>query len=72
MRMMADKHLVENHGSGIKAMLHAMRDANLEPPRFDDRRSSFKVVFMNRTLMNPEAILARYLSERPFQWAETN
>ena len=33
-----------------------MREANLEPPRFDDRRSSFKVTFRNHTLMNPEAI----------------
>jgi ATP-dependent DNA helicase RecG len=56
MRMMEDMHLVENRGSGIKAMLHAMRHANMEPPRFDDRRSSFKVVFMNHTLMNPEAV----------------
>jgi ATP-dependent DNA helicase RecG len=54
--MMEDMHLVENRGSGIKAMLHAMRDANLEPPRFDDRRSSFRVVFMNHTLINPEAV----------------
>jgi ATP-dependent DNA helicase RecG len=37
MRMMEDMHVVENRGSGIRAMLHAMRDANLEPPRFDDR-----------------------------------
>jgi ATP-dependent DNA helicase RecG len=56
MRMMEDMHLVENRGSGIKSMLHAMRAANLEPPRFDDRRSSFKIVFMNHTLMNPEAV----------------
>jgi ATP-dependent DNA helicase RecG len=41
MRLMEDVHLVENRGSGIKAMLEAMRQANLEPPRFDDRRSSF-------------------------------
>jgi ATP-dependent DNA helicase RecG len=53
---MEDMHLVENRGSGIKAMLHALREANLEPPRFDDRRSSFKVVFMNHTLMNPKAV----------------
>jgi len=33
-----------------------MREANLELPRFDDRRSSFKVVFMNHTLLNPEAV----------------
>ena len=56
MRMMEDMHLVENRGSGIKAMLHAMREANLEPPRFDDRRSSFQVMFHSHTLMNPESI----------------
>jgi ATP-dependent DNA helicase RecG len=33
-----------------------MRHANLEPPRFDDRRTSFWVTFRNHTLMNPEAI----------------
>ncbi len=30
--------------------------ANLEPPRFNDRRSSFLVTFCNHTMMNPEAI----------------
>jgi len=48
--------VVENRGSGIRAMLHALRAANLEPPRFDDRRSSFLVSFRNHTLMSPEAI----------------
>jgi ATP-dependent DNA helicase RecG len=56
MRLMEDLHLVENRGSGIKAMLEAMRNANLEPPRFDDRRSSFCVTFKNHTLMSPGAI----------------
>jgi ATP-dependent DNA helicase RecG len=56
MRMMEDMQVVENRGSGISAMLHAMREANLEPPRFDDRRASFKVTFRNHTLMTPEAI----------------
>lgn len=56
MRMMEDMHIVENRGSGIKAMLQSMREANLEPPRFDDRRSSFRVSFLNHTLMNPETI----------------
>jgi ATP-dependent DNA helicase RecG len=41
MRMMEDAHVVENRGSGIRAMLDALRGANLEPPRF---------------VMNPEAI----------------
>jgi ATP-dependent DNA helicase RecG len=56
MRMMEDLHLVENRGSGIRAMLEAMRQANLEPPRFQDRRSSFWVTFRNHTLMSPPAI----------------
>src|SRR5208283_3234146 len=43
MRMMEDVHIVENRRSGIKAMLQSMRDANLEPPRFDDKRTSFRV-----------------------------
>jgi ATP-dependent DNA helicase RecG len=56
MRMMEDMHVVENRGSGIRAMLQATREANLEPPRFDDRRTSFVVTFRNHTLMNPQAI----------------
>ena len=56
MRMMEDMQVVENRGSGISAMLHAMREANLEPPGFDDRRASFKVTFHNHTLMTAEAI----------------
>jgi ATP-dependent DNA helicase RecG len=53
---MEDMHVVENRGSGIKSMLQALRDANLEPPTFDDRRASFLVTFRNHTLLNPEAI----------------
>ena len=56
MRMMEDMHVVENRGSGIRAMLHALREANLEPPRFDDLRASFLVTFRNHTLLSPEAI----------------
>jgi len=56
MRLMEDLHLVENRGSGIRAMLEAMRRANLEPPRFDDKRSSFWVMFRNHMLMSPEAV----------------
>jgi len=56
MRLMEDLHLVENRGSGIRTMLSAMRNANLEPPRFQDKRSSFWVTFHNHTLMNPEAV----------------
>jgi ATP-dependent DNA helicase RecG len=56
MRMMEDMHVVENRGSGIGAILYAMREANLEPPRFDDRRTSFTITLHNHTLMTPKAI----------------
>ena len=56
MKFMEDLHLVENRGSGIRAMIMAMRKANLEPPRFQDKRSSFWVTFHNHTLMSPDAI----------------
>jgi ATP-dependent DNA helicase RecG len=56
MRMMEDWHIVENRGSGIKAMLQAMRTANLEPPPFADRRASFLVTFRSHTMMGPQAI----------------
>ncbi len=62
MRLMEDVHLAENRGSGIRAMIGAMRRANLGPPRFEDRRTSFWVIFRNHTLMGPESIawLNRY------------
>ena len=56
MRMMEDLHLVENRGTGIKVMLQSLREASLEPPKFEDTRNSFRVKFFNHTLMNPEAI----------------
>lgn len=36
MRLMEEFHLVENRGTGIRTMFEAMRNANLEPPRFQD------------------------------------
>ena len=56
MRLMEDIHLVENRGTGISAMIQAMRQANLEPPSFTDKRSSFWVTFKNHTMMDSEAI----------------
>jgi len=61
MRMMEDLHIVENRGSGIKAMVRALREANLEPPSFEDRRASFRVTFRNHTLMSPDAM--RWLNQ---------
>ncbi len=56
MRLMEDCHLVENRGSGIRTMIEALRKANLEPPKFVDKRSSFCVTFRNHTLMGPAEV----------------
>ena len=55
-RLMEDCRLVENRGSGIRTMLGVMREANLEPPKFEDKRSSFWVTFRNHTLMGPAQV----------------
>lgn len=56
MRMLEDLRLSENRGSGVPAMIGAMRAAHLTPPLFDDKRSSFWVTFRNHTLLAPEAV----------------
>ena len=55
-RFLEDLRLVENRGSGIRAMIGAMRRANLEPPIFRDHRTFFQVTFRNHTLMSPDTI----------------
>jgi len=37
-------------------MHEATRRWNLEPPRFDDKRSWFWCIFRNHTLMSPKAV----------------
>jgi ATP-dependent DNA helicase RecG len=56
MRLMEDLHLVENRGSGIRTMIRTFNKANLEPPYFQDKRTSFWVIFRNHTLITPKAI----------------
>lgn len=55
-RLLEDLRLVENRGSGIQAMIEAMRNAQMMPPKFRDKRSSFVVTFMNHTLLDEETI----------------
>jgi ATP-dependent DNA helicase RecG len=55
-RMMEDLGPMENRGTGIRTMLDAMRQANLEPPRFDDDRTMFRVTFLNKELLTEEAL----------------
>jgi ATP-dependent DNA helicase RecG len=63
MHLMEDVHLVENRGSGIDAMLDAMRKANLQPPRFEDKRTSFLVVLYNAPAMSDEERILAYIRE---------
>lgn len=42
----------ENRGSGIGAMVAAMRSADLRPPEFEDHIGFFRVTFPNHTLMS--------------------
>ncbi len=37
-------------------MIASMREAHLEPPQFRDTRGSFRVVFKNHTLLDPETV----------------
>ncbi|WP_181773875.1 ATP-binding protein [Amycolatopsis pittospori] len=52
----SDRPICENRGSGIPAMLAAMRDAKLSPPRFADDISTFTATFPNHTLMGDGAV----------------
>ncbi|MFI7122609.1 ATP-binding protein [Amycolatopsis sp. NPDC049868] len=52
----SDRPICENRGSGIPAMLAAMRDAKLSPPRFADDISTFSATFPNHTLMGDGAV----------------
>ncbi|MEA3344888.1 MAG: ATP-binding protein [Chloroflexota bacterium] len=56
MRLLEETGLVENRGSGIPMMITSMREAHLEPPQFHDTRASFRVIFKNHTLLDPETV----------------
>lgn len=46
------RSVCENRGTGIAAMLEALRAAGMEPPKFDDRRTTFRLVFSNASLLD--------------------
>ncbi|CUU37754.1 MAG: putative DNA binding domain-containing protein [Armatimonadetes bacterium] len=48
--------LCENRGTGIVSMLEALRQAGLQPPRFDDLRTTFKVTATNATLLDEPTV----------------
>lgn len=50
------RSVCENRGSGIPAMMAAMRSAQLSPPEFTDKISLFTVTFPNHTLLDRDTI----------------
>lgn len=48
--------LAEHRGSGIGAMIEALRDAEMSPPRFENTISTFRVVFPRQSLVDPDTI----------------
>ncbi|WP_370945713.1 ATP-binding protein [Amycolatopsis sp. cg5] len=51
-----DRPICENRGSGIPAMLAALREAKLSPPRFADNIATFTATFPNHTLLGEDAV----------------
>ncbi|MCK5753543.1 MAG: hypothetical protein KAH46_12675, partial [Mycobacterium sp.] len=51
-----DRSVCENRGSGIRAMINALRAANMSLPNFRNRISTFEVVFPNHSLLNDEMV----------------
>ncbi len=47
----------ENRGSGIGAMLAALRESGMSPPEFDDRIATFSVTFPNHTLFDQDTLV---------------
>lgn len=57
MQMLEDLGPAENRGSGILTMVRATRQAQMSPPELEDRRTFFRVVFPNDTMLD-DATLA--------------
>ncbi|MHB8397918.1 MAG: ATP-binding protein [Candidatus Limnocylindrales bacterium] len=51
-----DRAICENRGSGIGAMLAALRDAGMSPPAFEDEIASFRLTFPNHSLLDAETL----------------
>ena len=69
--LMEDVHMVENRGSGIDAMLDAMRGRGLPAPVFEDKRTAFLVKFYQRTpvevpLADEEQRILAYVKKHGF------
>lgn len=45
--------IAEHRGTGIPAMIEALRAADMSPPRFDDTIATFRVTFPRQSLIEP-------------------
>lgn len=61
--------VAENRGSGVGAMLAALRQAGMSPPEFVDRISSFSVTFPNHTLLDESTLT--WLQHAPGQLSDS-
>ncbi|HET9984345.1 MAG TPA: ATP-binding protein [Longimicrobiales bacterium] len=48
--------IAEHRGSGIAAMIEALRDAEMSPPRFENTISTFRVIFPRQSLLDHDTI----------------
>lgn len=48
--------IAEHRGTGIPAMIEALRAAAMSPPRFDDTIATFRVIFPRESLINKETL----------------
>lgn len=46
----------ENRGSGVRAMISALRAANMRLPKFEDRVATFDVTFPNHALLSEQTV----------------
>ena len=51
-----NRPMCENRGTGLAAMVVALREAGLSPPRFDVSPTRFKLMLSNHTLYDPETL----------------
>jgi ATP-dependent DNA helicase RecG len=49
--------MCENRGTGITAMLETLRAAGMEPPRFNDRHTTFRLTFSNASLLDDATLV---------------
>lgn len=51
-----DRTVCENRGSGVRAMIAALRDAGMSVPRFRDGTTTFEVEMPNHTLLDEDTV----------------